>query len=300
MPGSQDFAADPRNAGLLASVDGQLIPATEAQVSIYDAGFGMGDGVWEGIRLHKGALLWLDQHLDRLAAGAAALRIGVDRATLLAHLRRVVRANAMVDGAHLRLMVTRGRKRSINQDPRNALGSATVVITAEYKHRPPDAPALSLRTVTIRTSAPDTFDMRLNTHSRANYILALLEAIDGGGDEAVMLDPHGNIASCNATNLFWVRNGTVYTSGDRYCFNGITRGKIIGECRAGLAPFAQGDFPIESLRGADEVFVTGTFGGVTPVGSVDSRVVQAGGPVTRRLAQRYSELMDLEADRSSS
>src|SRR5687768_11866677 len=181
MAGSQDFAADPRNAAVLVHVNGELVPRAEAKVSVFDAGFGLGDGVWEGLRLHKGALLFLDAHLDRLYAGAKAiaLDIGLSRAELTRELKRLLEANGMTDGAHLRLMVTRGVKASINQDPRHALGRATVVITAEYKAPPPGAPkGLSLRSVSIRTSGPEVFDMRLNSHSRLSLIRALLEAID--------------------------------------------------------------------------------------------------------------------------
>ncbi|MEI9851055.1 MAG: aminotransferase class IV [Sphingomonas sp.] len=253
MAGSQDFLPDPRNANLLVHLDGALVPADEAKVSIFDAGFGLGDGVWEGLRLHRRALLFLDAHLDRLYAGAAAIRIdiGLTRAEMTAALRDLLVANGMTDGAHLRLMATRGRKRSINQDPRQAPGPATVVITAEYKAPPPlPGGGLALRSVATRTSRPDTFDMRLNSHSRLNLIRALIEALDldPDVDEALMLDPHGHVASCNATNFFWVRGGTVFTSGDLHCFNGVTRANVIAACRAGAAPLEQGRFPAGACR----------------------------------------------------
>ena len=296
MAGSQDFAADPRNKHLLVHLNGALVPTAEAQVSIFDAGFGMGDGVWEGLRLHKGALLFLDAHLDRLYAGAEAIRIdvGLRRGEMVAVLKRLLDANGMTDGAHLRLMVTRGLKASINQDPRNALGKATVAITAEYKHSVP-GPGLVLRSVPTRTTGPEMFDMRLNSHSRLGLIRALLEAIDLGADEALMLDPHGNVASCNATNFFWVKGGTVFTSGDRYCFNGITRGNVIAACRAGAAPLEQGDFALSRVADADEAFVTGTMGGVSPVREIDGRALPAWGPVTMRLAEAYAATKDADA-----
>lgn len=297
MPGSQDYAPDPRNARLLALVDGALVPAQEASVSIFDAGFGLGDGVWEGLRLHDGALLFLAAHLDRLYAGAEALRIeiGMTRDALVGELVRLLRANGMTDGAHLRLMVTRGRKATVNQDPRNALGRATIVCTAEYKApRPSDG--LVLATSRIRASGRDVFDLRLNTHSRANYILALLDVIDGGVDEAVLLDPAGNVASCNATNLFWVTGGVVHTSGDDFCFNGITRGNVIALCRDGAAQLDQGAHPPASLAACDEAFVTGTMGGITPVRAIDGRALpQGNGPVTRALAAAYQALKDRDA-----
>lgn len=300
MAGSQDFVDDPRNAGILAYVDGELMPSSTASVSIFDAGFGLGDGVWEGLRLHKGALLFLAAHLDRLFASAHAIRIdiGLTRTELTAELVRLLRANRMVDGAHLRLMVTRGRKRTINQDPRHMAGGATIVVTAEYKASPPRAPGdgLVLRTAAIRTSGPETFDMRLNSHSRLNLIRALLEVIDDGADEAVMLDPYDTIASCNATNLFWVKDGTVFTAGDLYCFNGITRRMVIAACADGVAPLHQGNFPLGDLHDAEEVFVTGTMGGITAVRAVDGRAMPGtGAPVTARLLAAYEALKDADA-----
>lgn len=301
MPGSQDFAPDPRNANLLVHLNGALVPVEEAKVSIFDAGFGLGDGVWEGLRLHKRALLFLDAHLDRLYAGAEAIRIdiGLTRAELVEALRELLRANGMEDGAHLRLMVTRGRKRSINQDPRQALGPATVAITAEYKTPlPPPGGGLALRSVNTRTSRADTFDMRLNSHSRLNLIRALIEAIDADpqADEALMKDPHGHIASCNATNFFWVRNGRVETSSGDYCFNGITRANVIAACKAGVAPVLESRFPLHHVMAAEEAFVTGTMGGITPVRSIDGEPMpQVNGPVTRAVAAAYEAMKDADA-----
>lgn len=299
MAGSQDFTPDPRNDSVLALLDGALVPAHEAQVSLFDAGFGLGDGVWEGLRLHKGALLFLEAHLDRLYHGAAALRIdiGMSRAAMTASLRELLRANGMEDGAHLRLMVTRGRKATINQDPRFTLGPPTIAVTAEFKRRAVTARPLALALSSIRTSPPEIFDMQLNTHSRLNYIRALLDVIDTGADEAIMLDHRGFVASCNATNLFWVKDGTVFTSRDEFCFNGITRGNVIALCRDGAAPLQQGDWLPDHLFAADEVFVTGTMGGVTAVGSLDGRALpQPPGPVTAAIALAYERLKDAYAE----
>lgn len=301
MPGSQDFTPDPRNANLLVHLNGALVPTEAAKVSIFDAGFGMGDGVWEGLRLHKRALLFLDAHLDRLYAGAAAIRIdiGLTRAELVAVLRDLIVANDMTDGGHLRLMVTRGLKATINQDPRNALGRATLAITAEYKTKPPlPGGGLALRSVTTRTSRPDTFDMRLNSHSRLNLIRALIEAIDTDpeADEALMLDPHGQVASCNATNFFWVRDGRVETATGAYCFNGITRDNVIAACRAGAAPVLECSVPLRHVLAAEEAFVTGTMGGITPVRSIDGQKMRhMNGPVTQRIAAAYEAMKDADA-----
>jgi branched-chain amino acid aminotransferase len=296
MPGSQDFAADPRNAGALVNLNGRLVPRAAATVSVFDGGFVVGDGVWEGLRLHKGALLFLDQHLDRLYSGAARIRldIGMNRDALTAELHRTLGANDMRDGVHLRVMVTRGEKAAPNQDPRNALGKATVVIVAEYKVPDPNLAnrGLRLHTASIRCTPVHMFDMRLNSHSRLNLIMALLEAIDAGADEALMLDPQGAVSSCNATNFFCVREGEVLTSSGEYCFNGVTRGKILELCRREGLALRSGDFTLDEAHAAEEAFVTGTFGGVTPVGEIDGHRLPATlpGPVTLRLRALYESL----------
>jgi branched-chain amino acid aminotransferase len=301
MPGSQDFAADPRNADLLIFVNGALVPRAEAKVSIFDAGFVLGDGVWEGLRLHKGRLLFLDAHLDRLFAGLdrIELDIGLTRETLTAEIERTLAANRMEHGAHLRLMVTRGEKAAANQDPRNWLGKPTIVITAEYKLPSPDivTRGLSLATSQVICTPAEMFDMRLNSHSRLALITALLDAIKAGADEAVMLDPGGHVSSCNATNLFWVRDGKVRTSTGQFCFNGVTRANVIALCEANNIPMELGHFPPKDLQEADEAFVTGTFGGLTPVRQVDGHVLRAAlpGPVTARLRGLYEALKDADA-----
>jgi branched-chain amino acid aminotransferase len=296
MPGSQDFAADPRNAGAMVNLNGRLVPRDAATVSIFDGGFVVGDGVWEGLRLHKGALLFLDQHLDRLYWGAARIRldIGLNRDELAAELHRTLAANGMHDGVHLRVMVTRGVKSAPNQDPRNALGKATVVIVAEYKIPDPSLAGrgLSLHTASIRCTPAHMFDMRLNSHSRLNLITALLEAIDAGADEALMLDPLGMVSSCNATNFFCVLEGEVLTSSGEYCFNGVTRAKVVELClREGIA-IRVGDFTLDEAYSAEEAFVTGTFGGLTPVREIDGRTLSASlpGPITLRLRSLYESL----------
>lgn len=302
MPGSQDSAPDPRNANLLVYLNGALLPRREARVSIFDAGFALGDGVWEGLRLHKGTLLFLDQHLDRLYEGARRIRldIGLDRGALVGEIRRLLGANGMQDGAHLRVMVTRGEKSAPNQDPRNALGKPTLAIVAEYKSPDPalQARGLRLATASIRCTSREMFDMRLNSHSRLNLILALFEAIDAGADEALMLDPAGNVSTCNATNFFCVRDGTVLTSSGEYCFHGITRGNVIDLCRGNNIPIRIGDFTPDQARSADEAFVTGTFGGITPVGRIDAHALPATpGPVTTRLRGLYDNLKDAQTAR---
>ncbi|WP_368417393.1 aminotransferase class IV [Falsiroseomonas sp.] len=301
MAGSQDFAVDPRNAGVKVYVSGDLVPRDQASVSVFDAGFVLGDGVWEGVRLHRGRLVFLDEHLDRLSEGARAiaLDIGMTREAITDALHATLRANGMEDGVHLRLMVTRGLKTTPNQDPRNAIGRPTVVITAEWKLPSPAlvTQGLKLFTASIRCTPADMFDMRLNSHSRLNLITALLQAIAAGADEALMLDPHGFVSSCNATNFFFVRDGEVLTSGGDYCFNGVTRAKVIALCRENSIPLRLGSFALMDVYAAQEAFVTGTFGGLTPVRAVDGRALPAAlpGPVTARLRGLYAALMDQAA-----
>jgi branched-chain amino acid aminotransferase len=305
MAGSQDTKPDPRNAQALVYLNGALVPRGEALVSIFDSGFALGDGIWEGLRVHKSRLLFLEPHLDRLFAGAAAidLNIGLSREQIKSALYQTLAANFMTDGAHLRLMVTRGVKSTVNQDPRNALGRPTIAITAEYKQPAPEIAArgLSLFTSSIRCSPADMFDMRLNSHSRLNLIRALLEAIRGGGDEALMLDPNGAVSSCNATNFFCVRGGTVLTSSGDFCFNGITRANILRLCQINNIPFHAGPFTLDDAQRADEAFVTGTLGGITPVRSIDSHpMATIPGPVTTRLRALYTTLMDSDAESAPS
>jgi len=301
MAGSQDFEDDPVNATVLVGLNGALVPRAEAKISVFDAGFVVGDGVWEGLRLHRGTLLFLAQHLDRLYAGAAAiaLDIGMTQAELTAAIWRTLHANGFEHNVHIRVMVTRGIKTGANQDPRSALGIPTIVILAERKIPSPSLATrgLALATASVRCSPANMFDMRLNSHSRLNLITALLEAIKAGADEALMLDPNGFISSCNATNFFFVAGGVVHSSSGDYCFHGVTRGHIIALCREHAIPVELGDFPLERAHAADEAFVTGTFGGVTPVRDIDGNRMPAGlpGPVTARLSALYNGLKDSAA-----
>ena len=302
MPRSsaQGYVDDPRNDNVLVYVDGQFVPRNQAVVSVFDSGFVLGDGVWEGMRLVNGRLVAVDQHMDRLyeGAGAIALDIGRSRDALVAAIRATLDKNGIVDGAHIRLMVTRGRKRTPNQDPRFALGPATIVIVAEYKTPNPEVKAagLALFTSTFRCSGPDVFDLRLNSHSRLNLIQALIQAISAGADEALMLDPHGFVASCNSTNFFIVRDEALWTSTGRYNFKGITRSTIIELYRANGGIAHEIDFTLAEVYGADEAFVTGTLGGVTPVTRVDGRMIGTGEPgaITCRISELYEDAIARE------
>ena len=260
---AQGYAADPRNDAVLVYVNGAFFPRNEARVSVFDSGFALGDGIWEGLRLVKGRIISLQAHMDRLFEGAAsiALNIGMDRAAMEQALWQTLERNGMTDGAHIRLMITRGTKRTPNQDPRFVIGGATVVIVAEYKTPKPETRArgLSLMTSTYRTSGPDVFDLRLNSHSRLNLIQALIQAINMGADEALMLDPRGFIASCNSTNFFIVRgDDELWTSTGLYSFKGITQANVIDAWKAAGGVVRECDFTLAQVYSAKEAFVTGT------------------------------------------
>jgi branched-chain amino acid aminotransferase len=294
--GTQHSADDPRNRDILIHVNGALKRRDEATVSVFDAGFVLGDGVWEGLRIVDGHPLFLDAHLDRLYEGAKALMIdiGLDRAALTRALYDTLAANAMRDGVHVRLMVTRGVKRTPYQDPRVTVGPATVVILPEYKL--PDADSatrgLSLFTVHVRRGYPDVQDSKLNSHSKLNCITACIQAYTAGADEALMLDPHGFVATCNSTHFFIVRKGEVWTSTGQYCLGGITRGNVLRLCREAGIPAFEKSFSLTDVYGADEAFVTGTFAGLAPVLKVDGRVLGVRrGPMVERLQALYADLV---------
>jgi branched-chain amino acid aminotransferase len=296
--GAHDYVEDPRNDGILINVNGRLVPRHEAVVSVFDAGFVLGDGVWEGVRVAGGHPAFLDQHLDRLWEGATAiaLNIGLTRDELTEQLYRTIAANGMTgDGVHIRLMVTRGPKSTPYQDPRASAGPATVVIIAEYKD-PLLSTAergLSLFTVHVRRAAPDTLDPKLNAHSKLNDITACIQAYTAGADEALMLDPHGFVATCNSTHFFIVRKGEVWTSTGDYCLGGITRSNVLEICAREGITARERRFSLTEVYSADEAFVTGTFAGVVPVHTVDGRRIGTGerGPVVRQLQTRYAELV---------
>jgi branched-chain amino acid aminotransferase len=293
--GTQDYVGDPRNESVLISVNGALVPRAAATVSVFDAGFVLGDGVWEGLRLVDGRIVFLDRHLDRLWDGAKMLRIdiGLTRDALKARLFDVIEANGMTDGAHIRLMVTRGVKRSPYQDPRLTVGAATIVVIPEWKRPKPEmfARGVTLFTVHIRRTGPAEQDQKLNSHSKLNCILACIQAMEAGADEALMLDDRGFVATCNSTHFFIVRNGEVWTSAGGYCLGGITRGAVLRAARREGIPAFERDFSLFDVYGADEAFTTGTFAGLVPVRSVDGRGIgdppeapdDRSGPVTRRL-----------------
>ena len=288
---------DLRNESILIYVDGRIVPKAQATVSVYDSGFMLGDGVWEGLRLYDGCWAFLEQHLDRLfeATKAIDLDIGLDRAGVIAALEATRAANGMKTDAHARLMVTRGVKMRPFQHPSLSRQGPTMVIIME--HSQPKIPRpIRLATVPHLRGLPMTQDPKLNSHSKLNCILACIAAEKAGADEALMLDIHGFVNTTNACNFFIVRKGQVWTSTGDYCMNGITRQKVIDVCRADGIPVFERNFSLVDTYGADEAFLTGTFGAQTPVGELDGRVIGTGqmGDMTKRIRALYKTLIHQE------
>lgn len=306
-----EIAIDPRNAAILISVNGSLVPRDKASVSVFDSGFILGDGVWEGLRLVEGGIPFLREHVERLYEGAKAIfmDIGLAPEELVSRLFACIDANGMTDGVHIRLMVTRGVKATPYQDPRVTISAPTIVIIPEYKTPNPEEfrNGVTLHTVNVRRGYPDVQDQKLNSHSKLNCITACIQAANAGADEALMLDPHGFVATCNSTHFFIVRRGEVWTSTGQYCIPGITRGNMIRLCRDNGIPVFEKSFSLYDVYGADEAFITGTFAGLTPVREIDGRPVRhpmssddwsGPGPVSLRLSQLYKDLCGRDSRRS--
>lgn len=285
---------DLRNESILIWVNGKIVPKSQAMVSVYDSGFMLGDGVWEGIRLYNGRWAFLDEHMDRLFEAAKA--IDLDIALTPDQVKQAVldtqKANEMTTDAHARLMVTRGVKTRPFQNPRLSQQGPTMVIIMEHSRQKLPRP-IRLATVPHLRGLPMTQDPKLNSHSKLNCILACIAAQKAGADEALMLDVHGFVNTTNACNFFIVRKGAVWTSTGDYCMNGITRQKVIDLCRANGIPVYERNFSLVDTYGADEAFLTGTFGAQTPVGSIDGRVIGTGdlGPMTTRIRALYKDLV---------
>jgi len=285
---------DARNEAILIWVNGALRPRAQATVSVYDSGFMLGDGVWEGLRLYDGRWAFLDDHIDRLfeAAKAIDLDIAMTPAQVVAALEETRAANAMVTDAHARLMVTRGIKTRPFQHPDLSRSGPTMAIIMEHS-RPRLPRPIRLATVPHIRGLPMSQDPKLNSHSKLNCILACIAAQKAGADEALMLDVHGFVNTTNACNIFIVRKGQVWTSTGDYCLNGITRAKVIRVCREAGIPVFEKNFSLVEAYSADEAFLTGTFGAQTPVGQIDGRVIGTGdlGPVTTRIRELYKALV---------
>jgi|TARA_B110000196_G_scaffold147205_2_gene127422 branched-chain amino acid aminotransferase len=298
--GTHEYEDDPRNENVWISVNGELLRRPDAKISVLDAGFLLGDGVWEAFRLHRGVLVFLDDHLDRLWHGAEVidLEMPLSREQLVGRIEEVIEANAMYDGVHIRLIVTRGLKPTPYQAPWVISSLPTIVIIPEHKRADIRRAENGIRLVTVDVirGPQNVQDPRINSLSKHNCIAGCIDAARKGGDEGLMLDPNGNVASCNSTHFFIVRDDEVWTSSGEYCLNGITRRKVLDICGAnGIAAFER-DFTIDDVRSADEAFVTGTFAGVTPVIEFDGGEMSAGvrGPMAERIQNLYIDLIRSE------
>ena len=291
--GTHNADVDDRNKDVLIYVNGELFPRDEAKISVFDSGYLVGDGVWEAMRLYEGKLAFLDLHLNRLWDGSKAvgMDLGFDRKWLVDQIEMVLEANQMKTGVHLRVMVTRGIKKTPSQDPRLTLTGPNLVIIAEYKTASEETrnKGITLFTSTVRRGSPDTLDPRLNCHSKLHEVQALIQAIEAGADEALMLDVRGFVSTCNSTNFFIVKDGEVWTSTGAYCMNGITRHNVIRICKENGIVCKQKDFSLYDVYAADEAFVTGSFGGLTPVNVVDGRKIE-GRDLINTLTRLYQKL----------
>ena len=305
VKGTHNAIADERNKDIKIFINGDLLHRDEAKISVYDSGYLVGDGVWEAFRLHNDVLLFLDMHLDRLWQSAAVIGMSLDfsREELIEKVWETLRANDMHDNVHVRVMVTRGIKKTPSQDPRFTVSGPNVVIIAEHKKASLETKenGIILFTSTIRRGSPDYLDPRLNCHSKLHEVQALIQAIEAGADEALMLDINGFVSTCNATNFFIVKDGEVWTSTGQYCMNGITRANVIQVCNQNNIPCKQKNFSLFDVYGADETFTTGTFGGLTPVIKIDGRTIGDGkyGAITRKISNLYESLIKEEIKNSS-
>ena len=297
MASTHDYHNDPRNDNILIYINGEYFQRSEAKVSVLDSGYLLGDGVWEGIRLHKGHLVHLDEHLDRLYSGAEnlAMDIGLSKVEVKQALETTIQKNGMKSDVHIRLIVSRGIKKTPYQSPKVTMGNPTVVVIPEYKKASEEVIKKGITLATVTTRRDHTVqDPRVNSLSKHNCIAACIEADRLGVDEGLMLDPHGFVATCNSTNFFMVHSGEVWTSTGEYCLNGVTRGAVIRLCREYDVSVLEKNFIPEDVYSADEIFVTGTFAGVIPVILVDDNKIGGGtrGPLTKNLQNWYA--LDVE------
>jgi branched-chain amino acid aminotransferase len=300
--GTHNAQEDSRHDTILISINDEFFPRNEAKISVFDSGYLVGDGVWEALRLHNGVLVFLEDHFNRLwqSAKTVGMALPFTKKELTQKIWDILNANKMKDGVHVRIMITRGIKKTPSQDPRLTISGPNVVIIPEYKNASKESKekGITLFTSTIRRGSPDYLDPRLNCHSKLHEVQALIQAIEAGADEALMLDVNGFVATCNATNFFMIKNGEVWTSTSKYCMNGITRAKVIEVCKTNNIPCFEKDFSLFDVYGADEAFVTGTFGGLTPVTKIDGRQIGDGkfGKTTRNLSSLYEGLIERTAE----
>lgn len=284
-----------KNKDILIYVNGSMLKRQDAKISVYDSGFLMGDGIWEGLRLVNGNWIFLDEHIDRLFEGLKAIDINLSmtKSEVIRALEETRLANEMTDNAHARLMVTRGEKIKPFQQPDLSIKGPSLVIILEHSDDAKSSDGIKLATVPQVRGLPMSQDPKLNSHSKLNCILACIQAKKIGADEALMLDPHGFVNTTNSCNFFIVKNGEVYTSSGDYCMNGITRKKVIHVCKENNIPIHEKNFSLVDVYSADEAFITGTLGSLRHVIDIDGRSIGESvepGPINRRLKKLYLEL----------
>ena len=301
--GTHNAIEDSRNKDIKIYINGKFFKREEAKISVLDSGYLVGDGIWEALRLHQGVLVFLEDHLERLwqSAATVGMTFPFTQDELIGEIWKTLNENKMHNNVHVRIMITRGIKKTPSQDPRLTISGPNVVILPEYKKASSESKekGITLFTSTIRRGSPDYLDPRLNCHSKLHEVQALIQAIEAGADEALMLDINGFVSTCNATNFFVIKNGDVWTSTGQYCMNGITRAKVIEVCEKNGIVCHQKNFSLFDVYGADEAFVTGTFGGLTPVTKIDGRQIgkKTFGDMTRKLSELYHKLITSEVKR---
>jgi branched-chain amino acid aminotransferase len=295
-PTTHDAAEDARNLDIKIYVNGDIVHRDEAKVSVYDSGFMLGDGMWEGMRLYNGKWAFFAEHMDRFFASckAVSLEVGMDRAGILDALTRTAEANGMTTDVHCRLMLTRGVKVKPFQHPSLSRSGPTLVIILEHSKPATELQSRGIRLATVPQvrGLPMSQDAKYNSHSKLNCVIACLQAEQAGADEGLMLDPHGFVNTTNACNFFIVRKGEVWTSTGDYCMNGVTRQKVIDLCHANGIVVREKNYSLYETYGADEAFLTGTFGAQTPVAEIDGKPIGSGDrSVTKRIRALYKDLV---------
>jgi branched-chain amino acid aminotransferase len=290
MASTHDYVKDSRNDNIKIYINGEYYHRSEAKISVFDSGFLLGDGVWEGIRLHNNKLIHLETHIDRLFVGAKSIsmKIHLSKEEIINALWSTLKENNMISDTHIRLIVSRGIKSTPYQHPKVTISTPTIVIIPEYKRPNKDVIDKGIRLVSVQTRRDSAVqDPKINSLSKMNCISACIEAENLGAEEGLMLDPHGFVSTCNSTNFFIVVNDEIWTSTGEYCLNGVTRGAIISLCKENNIPVYEKNFLIQDVYNADEVFVTGTFAGVIPVVEIDGRIMNKG-YLTNELQNLYA------------
>ena len=272
---THSFIVNPKNEAILININGEFFKRNEAKISVFDSGFLLGDGIWEGIRFHQSVLIHIEEHLDRLyeSAKGISLHIGFEKEYIMNEINKTLYNNNMKDDVHIRLVVSRGNKITPYQNPNANVGPINFVIIPEYKKADSNTYKNGIKIGRVKNIRPNNeiLNPQYNTLSKLNCILASIEANKLGYDEGIMNDMHGFISTCNSTNLFFIKNSEIITSKGEYCLNGITRSKTIKVCKENNIPYYEKNFTFKDIEDCQEAFVTGTFGGIVPVSILENK-----------------------------